>query len=252
MGRLKAPRVLVIGTVLGQAPGGVRRHNQELLPRVARMLESAGGSLSVLEGREPCAFELPEFIERIPSAVPAGPALRRSLAEGHELRRLLRKRQTEDRPFDLVHTAHQPVPRGFETPISLLIHDLRSLDLSHSPFSRRLFARELIGRAAHRAAAVSTVSSAMADQLSSTLGIGRELIRVIANAADHLAPSPRRSGQDAPLLCVGHIEPRKNLQLVLKTLAHDPALPNLVIIGAAKGKEQQRLQSLASSLAIGR
>jgi hypothetical protein len=47
----RAPRVLVAGTVLGQPMGGVRRHNQELLPRVARRLAARGGALAVLAGR---------------------------------------------------------------------------------------------------------------------------------------------------------------------------------------------------------
>jgi hypothetical protein len=49
---VSAPRVLVSGVVLGQPMGGVRRHNAELLPRVARLLAERGGSLAVLEGRE--------------------------------------------------------------------------------------------------------------------------------------------------------------------------------------------------------
>ena len=36
-----APRVLLSGVVLSQPMGGVRRHNQELLPRVAELLRDA-------------------------------------------------------------------------------------------------------------------------------------------------------------------------------------------------------------------
>ena len=41
MGLKRAPHVLVLGSVLGQPKGGVWRHNRELLPRVARLLEAA-------------------------------------------------------------------------------------------------------------------------------------------------------------------------------------------------------------------
>src|SRR6185295_4411823 len=72
-----APRVLVLGTLFGQPMGGVRRHNAELLPRAAKLLEERGGSLAVLEGREPAAFDLPPPIERIASDAAPHPVLAR-------------------------------------------------------------------------------------------------------------------------------------------------------------------------------
>jgi glycosyltransferase involved in cell wall biosynthesis len=247
---LNAPRVLVLGAVLGQPKGGVWRHNRELLPRAARLLNEGGGSLAVLEGRDPCAFDLPREVERIPSSVPAHPVLRRALAEGHALRRLLDERSAAGRPFELVHTAHQPVPRGFETPLALLVHDLRALELAHSPFSRRLVAREILGRAARRAAVVMTVSEAMADELAAKLGHERAAVRVVPNAADHFQPLPRRLGPGAPLVCVAHLEPRKNQELLLEALSHDPGLPDAHFAGAAKGDEEARLRSRAAELGV--
>ena len=78
---MSAPRVLVSGVVLGQPMGGVRRHNQELLPRLARLLEEDGGGLAILEGRKPVALELPPSIERFPSSVPSSPPLVRAMGE---------------------------------------------------------------------------------------------------------------------------------------------------------------------------
>ena len=43
----RAARVLIAGALLGQPPGGVRRHNNELLPRAARALQERGGRLAV-------------------------------------------------------------------------------------------------------------------------------------------------------------------------------------------------------------
>ena len=75
-----APRLLVSGVVLGQPMGGVRRHNAELLPRLAERLRAAGGGLGVLEGAVPIPFELPDVVERIPSNVPFQPPHMRALA----------------------------------------------------------------------------------------------------------------------------------------------------------------------------
>ncbi len=246
----RAPHVLVIATVLGQGPGGVRRHNQELLPRASALLRSEGGSLTVLEGSTPIAFDLPPEIERLRADIPARPVLRRAMVEGGLLREVLARRAAVGSAFDLVHTAHQPAPRRLDVPLSLLIHDLRSLELAHSPFSRRLFARGLIGRSATRAAVVSTVSEAMAERVAAQLGLERSEIHVVPNAADHHAALPRRPVADAPLLCVGHLEPRKRPELLIRALATDAELPAAVFAGAEKDGERARLEALAAELGV--
>ncbi len=245
-----APRVLVLAAVLGQGVGGVQRHNQELLPRVARRLEELGGSLSLLEGTAPPSFELPANIERIREKIRPRPVLRRALAEGHAVRRVLAARAAEGRPFHLVHTAHQPVPRGLNTPLTVLIHDLRSLRGQHSPFSRRLFAREILGRAVRSAARLMTVSEAMAEEISCELGVALDALTIVPNGGGHFTPLPRATETDAALLCVGHLEPRKNQELLLRALATDEALPAVQFVGAAKGAELERLQTLAARLGV--
>jgi len=250
VGVVTAPRVLVLGAVLSQGRGGVWRHNRELLPRAARLLSEAGGGLAVLEGREPPSFELPPEVERLASKVPPRPVLRRALAEGHALRRLLAEREAEGRPFDLVHTAHLPVPRGAPAPLAILLHDLRALRLSHTPFSRRLIAREVLGQAARRARVLMTVSETMAEELATELDVERASIHVVPNAGDHLDPLPRRVTADAPLLCIGHLEPRKRPALLVEALAADPGLPDVHFLGAAKGEEDRRLRELAGERGV--
>lgn len=243
-----AARVLVSGVVLSQPMGGVRRHNAELLPRAAALLERAGGSLALLEGREGLAFELPASVERIPSEVPAGPPLRRAVLEGRALDRALREAAAAGRPFALVHTAHFPVPRGPRAqgvPFTVTVHDLRSLALEHTPFSRRLLARGVIGGALRRAAGVFTVSEDVRRRIVRDLRVPEAKVRVVPNAADHLEPLPRAARAGAPLLSVGHLEPRKNLALLLEALALDPGLPDLELAGRAKGEEGERLAALA-------
>ena len=248
----RAPRVLVSGVVLGQPPGGVRRHNAELLPRLAALLERAGGSLAVLEGRERVAFDLPSSVERIPSDVPARPVLARAAREGRALRAALRGAARGGRPFDVVHTAHLPSPRVDGVARTLTVHDLRSLSAEHAPPARRLFARRAIASALRGAARVLVVSESVRSELVARFRLDPARVTVVPNAADHLAPLPRAPAADAPLLCVGHLEPRKNLELVLRALALRPGLPRLALAGAEKGGERQRLATLARDLGIER
>jgi alpha-1,3-rhamnosyl/mannosyltransferase len=246
----RAPHLLVSGVVLGQPIGGVVRHNQELLPRLARLLTDHGGSLTVLEGRPPITFPLPPPIARIPSDVPAQPVMSRALSESRALRRTLRTARTTDTAFDLVHTAHLPAPRGLDVPFTLTIHDLRALSNLEALVVRRLVARRVIESALQRARLVFTVSATIAAEITSLFPETSAKLRVVPNGADHFTPLPRNPAHDAPIVCLGHLEPRKNLDLVLRALAHDPTLPHLEIHGAPKNDEGERLRALAVSLRI--
>lgn len=247
---MRAPRVLVSGVVLDQPMGGVRRHNAELLPRLARLLESDGGGLAVLAPKTGIALELPESVERIPSEVRSRPTLVRAVQESRALGKVLGRRAAEGRPFDLVHTGHLPAPRHLPLPYTLTVHDLRSLDLPHTPFSRRLMAKGVIGRGLQGAARVFAVSEATAARLREGWPSVADRISLVPNAADHFEPLARRAGPDAPLLHLGHLEPRKNLSLLLRALAADPGLPDLLLAGEAKGDEQQSLRALAGELGV--
>jgi glycosyltransferase involved in cell wall biosynthesis len=243
-----APRVLVAGAVLAQGPGGVRRHDQELLPRAARILAGEGGGLAVLAGRDGIAFELPERIEVLASDVPSGPPIARAAREGRALRQALEAARERARPFDLVHTAHLPAPRALPVPFTLTLHDLRALILEHTPFSRRFVAKSVIGGAVSRAAAVITVSETVRRTLAEHFRPRKQF--VVPNAGDHLAVLPRERAADARLLHVGHLEPRKNLECLLRALALDPALPGLDLAGAPKHGEDERLRALAQELGV--
>lgn len=247
---MTARRVLLSGVVLAQPMGGVRRHAAELLPRVARRLAERGGGLTVLCGRAPPAVELPPEVERAPSDVPARPIPVRALLESRALASALAAARGAGRPFDLVHTAHLPAPRGLAAPLVLLLHDLKVLDGAHTPFSRRLVGRGVVQRALARAAAVAVVSAALRDELLERFRVPAERVHVVPNGADHLDVLPREPGADAPLACVGHLEPRKNVELLLRALALDPGLPRLVLAGADVGGERARLEGVARELGV--
>lgn len=246
---MRAARVLVAAAPLAQAMGGVRRHNQELLPRAAKLLEAAGGGLALLVGRDGVARELSEALECLASDVPSGPPLARAAREGAALRRVLEEARQRGRPIDLVHTAHLPAPRALGTPFTLTLHDLRALALAHTPFSRRFFARSVIGAAVKAARAVFTVSETVRAEVEARFRPAR--VFVVPNAGDHLPILPRTAAPGAALLHVGHLEPRKNLALLLAALAADPGLPDLELAGAAKGDEEARLRARAEELGLG-
>ena len=246
----RAPRVLVSGVVLDQPMGGVWRHNEELLPRVADLLAAAGGGLSLLVGRGGLARALPS-VRRLTCDVPSRPLALRPFREARALNAALREAAGRGAPFDLVHVGHLPAPRGLTVPRTQTIHDLRSVDLpEHTPFSRRLVAKSVVGRALEGAAGVFTVSEHVAGRLRAGWpGVAGKLA-VIPNAGDHLRALPRSPGPQAPILHVGHVEPRKNLGLVVRALAAAPDLPDLVLAGSAKGDEAERLRTRARGLGI--
>jgi alpha-1,3-rhamnosyl/mannosyltransferase len=155
-------------------------------------------------------------------------------------------RRAHGRPYDLVHTAHLPSPRRLGVPFTLTLHDLRALVLEHTAFSRRFFAQHVIGKAVREATAVIVVSATVRATLEQHFRPRR--LAVVPNAGDHLDYAERLGG--GALLHVGHLEPRKNLALLLAALHADPGLPALELAGAAKGDEEERLRARAAELGV--
>jgi len=153
-------------------------------------------------------------------------------------------------PFDLVHTAHLPAPRLGRTRYTLTVHDLRHLAGGRAAVARRALAAAACARAIRGAAATIAVSESVRGAILERFGVDPARVRVVPNAADHLGLRPRAAGPDAPILCVGHLEPRKNVELLLRALAADAGLPDLALAGAGKGEEGARLRSLARRLGV--
>jgi glycosyltransferase involved in cell wall biosynthesis len=245
----RAPRVLVLGSVLGQPMSGVRRHAEQVLPRAARALHAAGGALSVLEGAQALGFALPDCAQVVRTRVPAGPAWKRALAEGAAVRAELRRAARAGTPHELVHCGHMPPPRGLDLPLALLVHDLRALEWSGTPLARRLAARWALPRAVRRARVLIAVSESVAASLRARFALDEQRVRVAPHGCDHLPLLPRATGA-ACVLHVGHLEPRKNLELVLRALALDPALPPLWLAGAGKAGHERVLARRARELGL--
>jgi glycosyltransferase involved in cell wall biosynthesis len=248
--RVNAPRVLVLGSVLAQPMGGVRRHNQELLPRAARLLRERGGSLSVLAGRDGVAFDLGPDIERLESSIPARPALARAALETHGVARALARASDNGRPFDVVHTAHLPAPRGLATPLTFTLHDLKSVFSRTAPRLRRWIGRCVVQDALDRSARVIAVSQTLRNELVEAFGAPPDKLAVVPNGADHLPLEPRKASADAPILFVGHLEPRKNVALLLRALALEPKLGELWLAGEGRADARSGLERLAHELGV--
>lgn len=247
---MKPLRVLVSGLVLDQPMGGVQRHSRELLPRAARLLAQQGGRLALLAPVRGIAFEIAAPVEVLSSLLPSQPAVVRAPLERAGLARILSRARASGEPFDLVHTGHLPLPRGLGVPVSLLVHDLKHLERGLVGPARRALGDGVVARALRDAGAVFAVSAALREELCALAALDPARVEVLPNAADHLCPLPRRTAPDAPLVHVGHIEPRKNLELLLRALALDPSLPRLVLAGAPRGAEDVRLRDLALELGV--
>lgn len=243
-----APRLLVSGVVLGQPMGGVRRHNAELLPRLAQRLRAAGGGLGVLEGAVPIPFELPDTVERIPSNVPFQPPHMRALAESRALRAALAAAAAAGRAFDLVHTAHLPAPRALGVPVTRTVHDLRSIELERAPFVRRLIGGRVLRRAFEGARAVGVVSDWMASRVVEEWPFLEGRVHVIGNGADHLPVLPRQPEDPGFALHVGHVEPRKDLETLVRSLGDARGPARVVLAGRAVARELDRLRGIAVEL----
>ena len=242
----RAPRVLVSGLVFDQPASGVQRHNQELLPRAAKLLEERDGSIAVVAGRNGVGFPLGSHVPVLSTQAPCRPTWRRAVAEPRVLRQILLEARAAKRPFDLVHCAHLPAPYQLDTTLVQTVHDLRRVH-DGTPLNRAV-AKRWVTRAVARASRIITVSHAVRRELAE--GFGAQEVDVIPNAADHFQLLTRRVAPDAPLLCFGHIEPRKGQSILLRALASDAALPDLVIAGYPKGDEELQLRDQVRSLGI--
>jgi len=176
------------------------------------------------------------------------PALSRVVAESRALGRVLNEARKRGRAFDVVHTAHLPVPRGLDTPLTFALHDLKSVFSASEPRVRRWVGRCVVNDALKRAKRVIVVSQTLRSELLEHFDARADAVVVARNGADHL-PLLSRS-PSTPLLFVGHVEPRKNLALALRALALDPQLPDLWTAGAEKSGERAQLERLARDLGV--
>jgi glycosyltransferase involved in cell wall biosynthesis len=175
--------------------------------------------------------------------------------------------ETWPRRLDLVHWPDFIAPRRRPCPAVVTIHDLAFL---HFPEILDAEARRFYGQvraAAHHADAVITVSEATRADIERLLDLPRARVDVIYEAADpRFSPQPARGGQERVvnghtlragefMLFMSTIEPRKNLETLLRALRacldRRPGAGYLLAAAGARGWLDEPIYALARELRLG-
>lgn len=231
--------VAVSGWLLG-AHSGANRRLLQLLAHASPMLRD-GERVTVLHAPSLALPQLPTAIAFAPVDVPPGPAWRRALAE----RRLLRP-ALERVAATICDHGFLPAPRT-KCPLALTIHDVRDLDGEGR--RARWLARTVLRRACSRAAVVVVPSAFTKARLAELAPSAR--IAVVGNGVELAGRQSAPNCGNGPLLHVGHLEARKNLDVLVHALAAmaPSARPELWLAGADAGSGDS-LHALAARLGV--
>lgn len=170
------------------------------------------------------------------------------------------------RRLDLLHCPDFIAPRRRPCPAAITIHDLAFV---HFPAILDADARAFYGQvraAAHDADAVIAVSEATRHDITALLDLPPERIDVVYEAADpRFAPLPVEQGElravnghelaaGSFLLFVSTIEPRKNLETLLRALRvcldRDPASGLRLVAAGARGWLDEPIYALTRELRL--
>lgn len=233
--------VAISGWLLGDGPSGANRRLRTLLRALPPLL-AADERITVLHAPD---FTPPTIagLHWAPIAIPGRPSWRRVLAERSRLQRWLRVHDVT-----VLDHGFLPVP-PVPCPVVLTIHDVRDADgFGHRP---RWLGRLALRAAAARAAALVAPSRFTAARIRMHAP-AMPTVHVVPNALEPLPMTTASPAAEPPfVLHVGHLEPRKNVELLLRALALLPPAtrPRLRLAGADAG-QGRALRRLARSLAI--
>ena len=159
-------------------------------------------------------------------------------------------RQARAAGVDVVHCPAPFAPLVADRPLVLTIHDL--LPLRHPELFPRLtkvHTRLLFARSARRATRIITGSEHTRGELGSLLGIGPERVTVTPYGVDaRFRPEPPPPGwaeerlgvRGRYALCVGNLEPRKNLATAVRAFeAAGVEDCSLVVVGARGWRNEE-------------
>jgi len=210
----------------------IRRRRDESVVYVARDLEA--DALATLIGGA-------EATPVVRTPLPAIPTYQRLIKGlGYWPRQVLRDR------LDIFHTAYYPVPK-LPIPVVLTVNDVRFVHLPETyGLARRLFLALAVPLSLRRAARIIAISRDTRNDLVQRFGVHESKIDVVHIAADArfrpVTDEDRLRGvrqrHHLPqrfILCVGHLEPRKNLLRLVQAFARLRSTGNiphhLVILG---------------------
>jgi glycosyltransferase involved in cell wall biosynthesis len=231
---------VVSGWLLGP-PSGANRRLLSLLSEAASWLD---------EGERITALHRPDYqpptFERVSwhaVDIPCGPTWKRLFQEQRRLRPLLRELGAT--VYD--HGFLSPPRVGL--PTCLTIHDVRAADGESSCPS--FLARSVLRKSLRRATAVITVSEWTAQRIRDLApGSAPHIVR---NGVRHREPGPLKEpiGKNGYVLHVGHLQPRKNLRVLVEALAEitKTERPELWFVGRDAG-EWRPLRKLADRLGV--
>jgi glycosyltransferase involved in cell wall biosynthesis len=183
----------------------------------------------------------------LPIDIPTGPTWKRAVREQSRLPKLLKKLDATVYDHGFLPPPQVPVP------LCLTIHDLRSVD-GHTKWPR-ILARAVLRKACRRAQAIVTPSEWTATRLHEIIPTtsGRTIVARNATSAPSHEPQPlpRAQPRNGFVLHVGHLEARKNLDVIIRALALLPRdeTPEFWLAGRNAGSGQQLLQ-LARDLGL--
>ena len=235
--------VAVAAWTWSEAPSGSNRRLVSLLRALPGLL-LPGERVTVLHRPGARPSGTPAELPGRPVPIPMAPAPWRALQEIRRLPGLL-----ESMRADLLDLATLPVPNHLPCAVCLTLHDLRDLD----GFPRRpawLF-RRVLRAAARRSAAIVVPSRFTAARLRARAGPPGVPVTVVPGAVE-LPEAPGREPPPAPgsyYLHVGHLEARKNLEVIVRALEHLPEA-ELRLAGADHG-QGPTLRRLARHLGVG-
>ena len=142
-------------------------------------------------------------------------------------------RRVRESGADLLHCASATVPRVVSLPVVVTVHDVAWLDVqTHAPSYARYYFGKFSLHGYRKAKRIVVDSEFSRGALLARLdGFEPRLVSVVyPGVAAEFTGLARERGDGRTILCVGTIEPRKNLGLLVRALAELPAA-RLVAVG---------------------
>lgn len=193
----------------------------------------------------------------------------RQVPGAYQARRWLEQRRFDQGRHATIDLYHEPTlwPMSFEGPTVMTLHDLTHVHYpATQPPARLKEIERRLGAGMEQARVILTDSQFVADEAQAYFGLPRERFvvaplgaapRFHPRAPAELEPCLATYGLQAHgyLLCVGTLEPRKNLSLALLAHARLPETLRqrypLLIVGMAGWEQGQFSETLYSALASG-